>query len=130
MLLEELIPLLLAAVLGVHLVLGLVLLPLASHARDWMADAFFREILPRVLLLGLCVGGLAAACVLLQGRPQPGLLLSCLLFVALGNGLARHMLQVRSVLGQAREAPSAILRPLQMLNSAQLAVATVSIVVQ
>lgn len=126
-LLAQLTALALAAALGVQLVLGLVLLPLAAHARGMLAEAFFRELLPRVQLLSLCSAGLAAAFLLWRdGRVH--LLLSCMVFVAMGAALARHTLRLRAILGRAHAEPAAVVRPLQFLNTAQLAVTTAAII--
>ncbi|MEN8720182.1 MAG: hypothetical protein ABF296_07975 [Oceanococcaceae bacterium] len=126
MFVDPLINLSLAACFGLQLVLSLVLLPLASHARGALADVFFRELLPRVLLLGVCVAALAAL-LLIWRDGAATLLVSCVLFLALGHGLARHMLRLRTVVAQAQADPQRVLKPIQFLASAQLAVAMVSI---
>lgn len=125
---ESLIALSIAASFGLQLVLSAILLPLASHARGALADAFIRDILPRLYLLGLCVSALAVL-LLIWRDTRPSLMVSSMLFVTLGFGLARHMLTIRSIVAQAHKQPQTVLRPLTFLGSAQLAVAMVCIVV-
>lgn len=127
MLTDSLIALSTAASFGLQLVLSAILLPLAGHARGALVSAFLREILPRVYLLGLCVAALAVL-LLVWRDGRPSLMVSSMLFVCLGHGLARHMLNIRSIVAKAHDEPQSVLRPLTFLGSAQLAVAMVCIV--
>lgn len=125
---DSLIALSIAATFGLQLVVTLILVPLAMHARGMLAHAFIRELLPRVFLLGMCVSSLATL-LLVWRDARPSLIVSCMLFVALGHGLARHLLRIRSIVAQAQKEPQAVLKPIQFLGSAQLAVAMVCIIV-
>lgn len=125
---DSLISLSIAASFGLQLVLTLILIPLAMHARGMLAHAFMREVLPRVFLLGVCVASLATL-LLVWRDAAPTLIVSCMLFVALGHGFARHILRLRVVVAQAQKQPLTVLKPIQFLGSAQLAVAMVCIIV-
>ncbi len=125
---DSLIALSIAATFGLQLVVTLILVPLAMQARGMLAHAFIREVLPRVYLLGVCVASLATL-LLVWRDMRPSLIVSCMLFVALGHGLARHILRLRSIVAQAQTEPQAVLKPIQFLGSAQLAVSMVCIIV-
>lgn len=125
---ESLIALSIAATFGLQLVVTLILVPLAMNARGMLAHAFIREVLPRVYLLGVCVSSLATL-LLVWRDARPSLIVSCMLFIALGHGLARHLLRLRSIVAQAQKEPQTVLKPVQFLGSAQLAVAMVCIIV-
>lgn len=125
---DSLIALSVAATFGLQMAITLVLVPVAMHARGMLAHAFLRELLPRLYLLGVCVSSLATL-LLVWRDGRPTLIVSCMLFVALGHGFARHLLRLRSILAQAQEEPQTVLKPIQFLGSAQLAVAMVCVIV-
>jgi hypothetical protein len=121
---ESLVRLSVAASFGLQLVLTVVLLPLVSHARGMLAAALFRELLPRVLLLGVCVSAVAVLAIGWRDL-RLHVLLACMAFVCLGHAMARHSLRLHTVLSRAERDPQAVLRPFQVLASAQLAVSFV-----
>lgn len=123
---EGIILLTVAGSFGIQLVLAGILLPLASHAQGAFLELFLRDVLPKVVLLGMCASGLAVVLTFWRDRTT-SLQVSCLLFVALGHAMARHMLRLRTVMAHARKEPAQVIKPLQMLASAQLAVAMVSV---
>lgn len=121
---ELLVRLSVAAAFGVQLVLTVVLLPMLQHARGMLAAALFRELVPRVLLLGACVSAVAVLAIAWRDL-RVHMLLACMVFVCMGHALARHSLRLHTVLRRAERDPEAVLKPFQVLASAQLAVSFV-----
>lgn len=124
---DVLVRLSVAASFGLQLVLTIILLPLLQHARGMLAAALLRELVPRVLLLGLWVSALAVVAIAWRDL-RVHVLLACMAFVCLGHALARHSLRLHAVLRRAEREPEAVLRPFQVLASAQLAVSFVVVI--